>query len=70
VGDVLDFAVGFGANGNFFGDTTGLFAAINASSQPPPPSVPEPGTAVLLLSGIAIVLGTSRPRNRSARLEA
>jgi MYXO-CTERM domain-containing protein len=47
-GDTIDVAVGFGPNGNYFGDTTGVEFVIE--------SVPGPGAAVLLgLGGMAAV---------------
>jgi hypothetical protein len=42
-GDHLDFAVGFGGNGNYFSDTTGLAAQISA--------VPEPESWALMAAG-------------------
>lgn len=58
-GDLLEFAVGFGANGNYFGDTTGLVATLDAV-----PAVPEPATVALLVAGLCVVAV------RSARREA
>jgi hypothetical protein len=43
-GSTVDFAVGFGADGNYFSDTTGIDATIRSS-------VPEPGSTFLLLLG-------------------
>jgi hypothetical protein len=51
-GDTIDFAVGFGTDGNFFFDTTGLSATITNVTP-----VPEPGTVALLLIGLAGVAG-------------
>ena len=46
-GDQVDFAVGFGSNGNYYSDTTGLTAQISA--------VPEPETLALMLVGLGCV---------------
>jgi len=43
-GNTVDFAVGYGSNGTYFSDTTGLAATIS--------SVPLPPTALLLGSGL------------------
>jgi hypothetical protein len=40
-GDILDFAVGYGSDGNFLDDSTGLSAVIS------PTAVPEPSTLTL-----------------------
>jgi hypothetical protein len=54
-GDIVDFAVGFGSNSDFHFDSTGLQAQISAN--------PEPGTWVLLLSGMTLgVVGRHRRR--------
>lgn len=57
-GDHIDFAVGFGSNGNFLGDTTGLDATIS--------SVPEPSGLVLLLFGSGALALVRRRRNDQA----
>lgn len=41
-GDTIDFAVGYGSNGNYFGDSTGINAAISHDSVEPPPSCAVP----------------------------
>jgi hypothetical protein len=54
-GDIISFAVGYGANRDHFADTTGLIATVTP--------VPELSTFVLLAAGMFAVLGASR-RNR------
>jgi len=52
-GDKIDFAVGYGSNGNYISDLTGLDAVITSTNTP---AVPEPSTiagAVLGLVGLA-----------------
>jgi hypothetical protein len=44
--DTIDFAVGFGSNGTYFNDSTGLQGTITVVT-------PEPASAILILSGIA-----------------
>jgi hypothetical protein len=43
-GGVIDFAVGFGADGNFFNDSTGIIASLTTTSAAP---VPEPASVVM-----------------------
>lgn len=57
-GDTIDFVVGFGTDGSYLGDTTGLVATIRA--------VPERSTWLLLGAGILGLIGASRRRIRSA----
>jgi PEP-CTERM motif-containing protein len=57
-GDTIDFAVGFGSNGTFFGDSTALAASIQLNP------VPEPGTLTLLTLG---VVGLARRLRGAAR---
>ena len=45
--DTIDFAVGFGTNGSYFYDSTGLQGTIAAVASP------EPGSVILILGGIA-----------------
>lgn len=52
-GDVLEFAVGFGANGNYVDDSTGFRATLS--------TVPLPGAAWLLATGLAAI-GAARSR--------
>ena len=53
-GGTVDFAVGYGANGNFLEDSTGVSATIAV--------VPEPFGGSLILLGVAIVSVFSRHR--------
>jgi hypothetical protein len=46
--DTIDFAVGFGTNGSYFYDSTGLQGTIAAVASP------EPASMMLILSGIAL----------------
>ena len=46
--DIIDFAVGFGTNGTYFYDSTGLQGTIAAVAAP------EPASAILMLSAMAI----------------
>jgi len=45
--DIIDFAVGFGTNGTYFDDSTGLQGTITVAS-------PEPASAILMLSALAV----------------
>lgn len=56
-GDVIDFRVGFGVNGNFYGDTTALSATITNAS-----AVPEPTSLALFLIGGAAGYGWFRKK--------
>jgi len=61
--DTIDFAVGFGTDGNYFNDSTGLQGTISVA--------PEPTSAILIVSGIALCglfrkkSSTARPKGRS-----
>jgi hypothetical protein len=46
--DTVDFAVGFGTNGTYFYDSTGLQGSIVVDPTP------EPGSIILMLSGVAL----------------
>ena len=60
-GAKLDFAVGFGSDGNFAFDSTGFSAAI---SFQPSSAVPDPGSLMLLGSGVIALGGLSWRRHR------
>jgi hypothetical protein len=59
-GDTIDFAVGFGANGTFLFDATGLDALVTFTP------VPEPSTYALLISAAVLIGMTNRWRLRNA----
>lgn len=61
-GDVIDFAVGVGSNGNFVDDSTGFKAAFST------PAVPEPGTWALFVAGLLGLALLRRARGRQMRL--
>jgi len=67
IGDTIDFAVGYGTNGNYYYDSTGLDAVITSTNTP---DVPEPSTiagAVLGLVAFVGALGTCRPSFKAGR---
>lgn len=66
-GDLVDFAVGYGSNGNYSFDSTGIDATLTLSGA----SVPEPGSIILLAMGSLGLLGWVRGSmsRRSALLE-
>jgi len=61
-GDKLDFAVGFGANGNYLFDSTLLTATVSA--------VPEPSALLLLLAGSGLVSFSVRAQGRKSHVHA
>ena len=58
-GDTVDFAVGFGSNGTYFNDSTGITATLAVG-------IPEPASLILLSIGIAGlgVLAVNRKNRR------
>lgn len=52
MGDTIDFAVGFGRNGTFFGDSTALAARIQLGPVSEPSPIPEPSTLALFALGL------------------
>lgn len=61
-GDILDFAVGFGNNGNYFFDSTGIDVTISSQNSPNPTAVPETssGLGILALGFIGVVSAIKR----------
>ncbi len=59
-GDTVDFAVGYGTDGTYFNDTTGITGTLS--------SVPEPASLILLSMGLAgmDVLAANKSRNGDA----
>lgn len=49
-GTAVDFAVGYGSNGNYYNDSTGLAATITPAA--PPASQPQPGTASFTMGAL------------------
>ena len=58
-GSVVDFAVGFGPNGTYYNDTTGISVDISQVQ-----AVPEPASLALLGTGLVFVAGVTRRRGR------
>ena len=56
-GDTVDFAVGYGSNGTYFNDSTGLTATLS--------SVPEPSSLVLAVVGGMTLAGYAGCRRRT-----
>jgi hypothetical protein len=61
-GDILNFAVGFGSDGAYFNDSTGISAHLS------PSAVPEPASMVLLGSGLLGTLSSAMRRRRGERV--
>ena len=57
-GGLVDFAVGYGSNSNYFNDSTGIKATLTFNGE----SVPEPASALLLAMGSIGLLGWGRLR--------
>jgi hypothetical protein len=52
-GDTIDFAVGFGTDGNYLFDSTGLAGSITGTTAS---GVPEPATTFLIGLGLAAIV--------------
>jgi hypothetical protein len=61
-GDVVDFAVGWGSNGNYVDDSTGFRAAFLTAT------VPEPASWAMLVAGFGLLGGVLRTSRRAVRL--
>jgi hypothetical protein len=59
-GDVLEFAVGRGANGSYVDDSTGFRATLSTLTQ----SVPEPSAPALLAAGLLVMAAARQYRKR------
>ena len=64
-GELIDFAVGVGTDGNFFSDSTGINASLTTSAVSV--SVPEPSSILLILSAAFAALAIMRRRSPVAR---
>ena len=60
-GSVVDIAVGFGSNGNWYDDSTGIKATIAEAA-----TVPEPASVVLMATGVFGIAGVAARRRRVA----
>ncbi len=65
-GDLVDFAVGYGSNNNYFDDSTGINATLTFNGA----SVPEPGSLILLGTGCLGLLGCAGSRLARSRTPA
>ncbi len=63
-GDTIDFLVGFGSNGNYFADNTGLSATLTSVT-----SVPEPSSILGLMSIGILGIGTTLKRKSLTNLK-
>jgi hypothetical protein len=63
-GETIDFVVGYGTDGNYFNDSTGLQGTITEVSGVP--AAPEPSTFALMLAGLLSLV--FQRRYRSARV--
>ena len=61
VGSVVDIAVGFGSNGNWYDDSTGIEATISQAT-----TAPEPASLVLTATGLLGIAGVVSRRRRVA----
>ena len=58
-GDVVDFAVGYGSNGDYYNDVTGLDLSIDEDN-----TAPEPASCIHVATGLVGVLGIARRRRK------
>lgn len=62
-GDVVDFLVGVGSNGNFVDDSTGFYATLTSAADT---AVPEPGALGALLVGMLALTAVRRVSGAAA----